>query len=255
MDVRTSKHFFLIPSALVQSTETLRFISLIMQRLQECFASSDQHWKLPFSYGCMETVDIWAEMWHFTDSGRWRRKLQLLVWIFDPRLNCLLKLLELGPTTGTKYRVKENPLEWTYISSARQARVGVEETVGAGLSEFRLETCVRIFAPDSWSGWKRSGAVMWMKGRSARGWFIWSSHECLWDHSPFTHRVFTLWDPDTFSLLQSQMWNRKLDVTSGSVRILLSLLPGLGCTSSCKTRVSSPKYKLWFKKEKKEKGL
>lgn len=115
MDVRRSKHSFLIQSALIQSTETLRFISLIMQRLQECLALSDQHWKLPFSYGCMETVDICAEMWHFTDGGRWRSKLPLLVWIFDPRLSCLLKLLESGPSTGTKYRVKENPLEWTYM--------------------------------------------------------------------------------------------------------------------------------------------
>lgn len=52
-------------------------------------------------------------------------------------------------------------LDWVDISSARlfgkrRARVGVAETIRAGPSESRLETYVRIFAPDG----ERSGLIL-----------------------------------------------------------------------------------------------
>lgn len=53
---------------------------------------------------------------------------------------------------------------------------------------------------------------------------------------PLTFYSWSVYTPD-ISVLQSQMWNRKPDLTSGSVRILLSLLPGLGWTSSWKAVV------------------
>lgn len=53
---------------------------------------------------------------------------------------------------------------------------------------------------------------------------------------PLTFYSWSVYTPD-ISVLQSQTWNRKPDLTSGSVRILLSLLPGLGCASSWKAGV------------------
>lgn len=62
-----------------------------------------------------------------------------------------------------------------------------------------------------------------MKGCSSKGWFIGNSHMHYWEHSPFTHCVFTLSASDSSIVMQSQIWNRKFNLTWGTVWIQLSL--------------------------------
>lgn len=49
-----------------------------------------------------------------------------------------------------------------------------------------------------------------MKGCSTRGWFTGNSHMNYWDHSPFTHGVFTLSASDSSTVMQIHIWNWKI---------------------------------------------